>query len=451
VNNFLPLLEQLQPLSLAVGLGFGMLALVLPLLILLGRSQRRRLILCLRLEQKEKEFALLGEELDRLRQERNQLARECREIDIENASLQTACNVMRQQVEERATLLAQTRRQIEQDFRLLTGEIMNEKEQTLNRRHESTLNALLRPFHDQLTEFKRRVEDVHDREARDRVSMLREIHHLKELNQQVSTEAANLAEALRGKSKLQGLWGEMVLSRLLESSGLRNGREFAVQVQLKGEDGAAYQPDALVYLPENRTVIIDAKVSLKAFANAHQAEDEAGRTTCIRQHLDSIRKHVASLSGKQYQRLTGFGSLDFVLLFIPIEGAFQLAVEQDPELLVHAMSRKVILASPSTLLAILRTIHHLWRMDEQNRNGLAIAKQAGNLYDKLVGFAEAFEEIGLRFNQAQQAWHTARNRLATGQGNIIARTEALKELGVQPAKDLPAALKQTASAQGESS
>ena len=451
MNNFLPLLEQLQPVSLAVGFGFGVLLLVLPLLILLGRCQRRRLILGLRLEQKEKEFALLGEELDRLRQERNQLARECREIDIENASLQTACNVMRQQVEERATLLAQTRRQIEQDFRLLTGEIMNEKEQTLNRRHESTLNALLRPFHDQLTEFKRRVEDVHDREARDRVSMLREIHHLKELNQQVSTEAANLAEALRGKSKLQGLCGEMVLSRLLEASGLRNGREFAVQVHLKGEDGAAYQPDALVYLPENRTVIIDAKVSLKAFANAHQAEDEAGRTTCIRQHLDSIRKHVASLSGKQYQRLTGFGSLDFVLLFIPIEGAFQLAVEQDPELLVHAMSRKVILASPSTLLAILRTIHHLWRMDEQNRNGLAIAKQAGNLYDKLVGFAEAFEEIGLRFNQAQQAWHTARNSLATGQGNIITRTEALKELGVQPAKDLPAALKQTTSAQGESS
>lgn len=451
MNDLLPLLDQLHPLSLAVGLGVGVVTLVLPLLILLGRGQRHRLVLALRLEQAKKEVGQLGEELEQLRQERNQLARECREIDIENASLQTACNVMRQQVEERETLLARTRRQIEQDFRLLAGEIMNEKEATLNRRHESALNALLRPFHDQLTEFKRRVEDVHDREARDRVSMLREIHHLKELNQQVSSEAANLAEALRGKNKLQGLWGEMVLTRLLEASGLRSGREFAVQVHLKGEDGAAYQPDALVYLPENRTIIIDAKVSLKAFANAHQAEDEAGRATCIRQHLDSIKRHVASLSSKQYQRLTGFGSLDFVLLFIPVEGAFQLAVEQEPELLVHAMNRKVVLASPSTLLAILRTIHHLWRMDEQNRNGLAIAKQAGNLYDKLVGFAEAFEEIGLRFNQAQQAWHTARNRLATGQGNIIARTEALKALGVQPAKDLPAALKQTASAQGESS
>jgi DNA recombination protein RmuC len=444
VNDLLPLLDQLHPLSLAVGLGAGVVTLVLPLLILLGRGQRHRLVLALRLEQAKKEVGQLGEELEQLRQERNQLARECREIDIENASLQTACNVMRQQVEERETLLARTRRQIEQDFRLLAGEIMNEKEATLNRRHESALNALLRPFHDQLTEFKRRLEDVQNREARDRVTMLREIHHLKELNQQVSSEAANLAEALRGKNKLQGLWGEMVLTRLLEASGLRSGREFAVQVHLKGEDGAAYQP-------EHRTIIIDAKVSLKAFANAHQAEDEAGRATCIRQHLDSIKRHVASLSSKQYQRLTGFGSLDFVLLFIPVEGAFQLAVEQEPELLVHAMNRKVVLASPSTLLAILRTIHHLWRMDEQNRNGLAIAKQAGNLYDKLVGFAEAFEEIGLRFNQAQQAWHTARNRLATGQGNIIARTEALKALGVQPAKDLPAALKQTASAQGESS
>ena len=173
MNDLLPLLDQLHPLSLAVGLGAGVLTLVLPLLILLGRGQRHRLVLALRLEQAEKEVGQFGEELEQVRQERNQLARECREIDIENASLQTACNVMRQQVEERETLLARTRRQIEQDFRLLAGEIMNDKETTLNRRHESTLNALLRPFHDQLTEFKRRLEDVQNREARDRVTMLR--------------------------------------------------------------------------------------------------------------------------------------------------------------------------------------------------------------------------------------------------------------------------------------
>ena len=450
MNTLLPLVGQLHPLSLVVGLGLALLTTALPLLVFLIRGQRRRLVLDLRLEQGARDLVRLEEELVLLRQERNQLARECREIDIENASLQTACNVMRQQVEEREELLAENRRQIEQDFRLLAGKVLGEKEETLSRRHESALNALLRPFHDQLAEFRRRVEDVYDRESRDRVSMLREIRHLQQLNQQVSSEAASLAEALRGKSKLQGLWGEMVLSRLLEASGLRSGKEFAVQVHLKGEDGAAYQPDALVYLPENRTVIIDAKVSLKAFASAHQEDDATRRAAFVSQHLDSIRRHVASLSAKQYQRLTGLGSLDFVLLFLPVEGAFQLAVEQDPDLLVQAMNRKVVLASPSTLLAILRTIHHLWRLDEQNRNGLIIAKQAGNLYDKIVGFAEVFEEIGLRLNQTQQAWHTARNRLATGQGNLIARTEALKHLGVQPAKDLPEALKQTAFAQGDS-
>ena len=450
MNTLLPLVGQLHPLSLVVGLGLALLTTALPLLVFLIRGQRRRLVLDLRLEQGAKDLVRIEEELVLLRQERNQLARECREIDIENASLQTACNVMRQQVEEREELLAENRRQIEQDFRLLAGKVLGEKEEALSRRHESALNSLLRPFHDQLAEFRRRVEDVYDRESRDRVSMLREIRHLQQLNQQVSSEAASLAEALRGKSKLQGLWGEMVLSRLLEASGLRSGKEFAVQVHLKGEDGAAYQPDALVYLPENRTVIIDAKVSLKAFASAHQEDDATRRAAFVSQHLDSIRRHVASLSAKQYQRLTGFGSLDFVLLFLPVEGAFQLAVEQDPDLLVQAMNRKVVLASPSTLLAILRTIHHLWRLDEQNRNGLIIAKQAGNLYDKIVGFAEVFEEIGLRLNQTQQAWHTARNRLATGQGNLIARTEALKHLGVQPAKDLPEALKQTAFAQGDS-
>jgi DNA recombination protein RmuC len=205
----------------------------------------------------------------------------------------------------------------------------------------------------------------------------------------------------------------------------------------------------LIHLPENRSIIIDAKMSLKAFLETHQTTEAERLQRAVRQHLDSIRKHVAQLAAKQYHQLVGLGTIDFVLLFIPIEGAFQLAVEQDPELLVSAMNRKVILTSPSTLLAILRTINHLWRMDEQNRNSLTIAKQAGNLYDKLVGFIEAFEEIGLRLNQTQQAWHTAKNRLASGQGNLIARAEALRKLGVQSSKELPEALRQSASVQGD--
>jgi len=415
----------------------------LAFLFVFNRCQQRQWTLSLRLERLQEQSRAHDVEVERLRTERNELAKECRQIDTENASLRTACTAMQQQIQERNALLAETRNQIEQDFQLLAGKIINEKGELLNRQHASALTLLLRPFHDQLLEFRKKVEEVYDREARDRVSMIKEIEHLKQLNRQISVEAANLAEALRGSNKLQGQWGEMILARLLEASGLRNGTEFALQVSLKTDDGTTLQPDALIYLPEKRTVIIDAKVSLKAFAEAHATRDEGQRQQQIKLHLDSIGRQINLLASKQYQQLTGSGSLDFVLLFIPIEGAFQLAVEQDPEILVSAMQRKVILTSPSTLLAILRTVHHLWRLDEQNRNSLVIAKQAGNLYDKFVGFTEAFEEIGLRLNQTQQAWHTARNRLSSGQGNLIARSEILKNLGVQSSKQLPDSLKTT--------
>ncbi len=449
MNLLIPTLDHLQLSSFLVGGTTGIVLALIVFLLTYNKSQRQQLTLSLRLERLREESRYFEQEMHRLRLERNELAKECRAIDADNASLQTSCDAMRQQVEEREILLAEARKQIEQDFQFLAGKIISEKGELLNKQHESALTLLLRPFHDQLHEFKKKVEDVYDRDSRDRVSMIKEIEHLKQLNQQVSSDAANLAAALRGKSKLQGLWGEMVLTKLLEASGLRSGKEFAVQVSLKTSEGANNQPDVLVYLPENRTVIIDAKVSLKAFMEAHEAQDDNQKRQCIKQHIDSIKKHIHSLAAKQYHQLTNSGSLDFVLLFIPIEGAFQLAVEQEPELLTNAMHRKIILTSPSTLLAILKTIHHLWRMDEQNRNSLIIAKQAGSLYDKFVGFAEAFEEIGLRLNQTQQAWHTTKNRLTSGQGNLIARTEALKRLGVQSSKELPDSLKHASSPQGE--
>jgi len=451
VNPLLAFFSQPQFTTFLLGSAAGALLAALFFFIAFNRSHRRQWALSLRLERLQEQSRSHDAEIERLRTERNELAKECRRLDTENASLQTVCAALQQQIQERNTLLAETRKQIEQDFHLLAGKIINERGELLTSQHASALTLLLRPFHDQLLEFKKKVEEVYESDARDRVSIIKEIEHLKQLNRQVSADAANLTEALRGGNKLQGQWGEMILARLLEASGLRNGTEFALQVSLKADDGSTLQPDALVYLPENRTVIIDAKVSLKAFTEAHNAPSEGQRQQQIKLHLESIRRQINLLAGKQYQQLTGFGSLDFVLLFLPIEGAFQLAVEQEPEILINAMQRKVILASPSTLLAILRTVHHLWRLDEQNRNSLAIAKQAGNLYDKFVGFVEAFEEIGLRLNQTQQAWHTARNRLSTGQGNLIARTEALKNLGVQSSKQLPDSLKTSTSVAGEPS
>jgi DNA recombination protein RmuC len=449
VNLLLPTLDQLQLSSFCLGLTVATVVAVILFLLARSSSQQRQLSLALRVERLQEESGEDEAEIQRLRLERNELARECRELDTDNASLQTSYNAMRQQVEERELLLTEARKQIEQDFQFLAGKIISEKGELLNKQHESSLTLLLRPFHDQLLDFKKKVEDVYDRDSRDRVTMIKEIEHLKQLNQQVSTDAANLAEALRGSNKLQGQWGEMVLTKLLEASGLRNGQEFAVQVSLKTDEGSTYQPDVLVYLPENRTVVIDAKVSLKAFTDAHAALDEPQKQQHLTQHLQSIKKHISMLAAKKYHQLTDSGSLDFVLLFIPIEGAFQVAVTQDPEILTSALHRKVILASPSTLLAILKTIHHLWRIDEQNRNSLLIAKQAGNLYDKFVGFTEAFEEVGLRLNQTQQSWHTAKNRLSSGQGNLIAKAEALKHLGVQTSKNLPDSCKHTSSSQEE--
>nr|WP_320011406.1 DNA recombination protein RmuC [uncultured Desulfobulbus sp.] len=441
--------DQIDPTSFTFGVGFSLFFAVILLLVLQMRVQRRQLTLSLKLERYEDETDILRRELKEVRHEYDLLIRECRQLETENASLQTSYRGLQQQLQEREILLEETRTQIKRDFQILAGQALQEKGESLNQQHTSTLTHLLRPFQDQILDFKSKVEDIYDRDSRDRVSMLKEIEHLKTLNQQISSEAANLTQALRGSNKLQGQWGEMILAKLLENSGLRSGKEFQTQVHHISQDGSALRPDVIVHLPDERTVIIDAKVSLKAFQDAHNTEDEQEKTLLIRQHLDSVRKQVSLLAGKQYQQLSEVGSLDFVLLFIPIEGAFQLAVEQDPELLTASMQKKVILTSPSTLLAILRTIHHLWRLDEQNRNGLVIAKQAGNLYDKFVGFAEAFEEIGFRLTQAQQSWHTARNRLSTGQGNLVARAEALKELGVQASKTLPESLSSTSSLSGE--
>lgn len=451
MQSIITLANQLDTTSLLLGAMVGALLVAVFFFWALSRAHRRQWALSLRLERLQESSRASDLTQERLRTERNQLSKECRQLASETAALQTACTALQRQIQERSALLEETRKHIEQNFHLLAGKIIVEKGESLASQHASALTLLLRPFHEQLLEFKRKVEETYDSDARDRVSMLKEIEHLKQLTRQMSSDASGLSEALRGNNTVQGQWGEMILTRILEASGLRNGTEFAVQVSLKAEDGSTLQPDVLIYLPDKRTIIIDAKVSLKAFSEAHAASSETVKQQQIKLHLDSIKRHIKLLSAKQYQQLPGLGALDFVLLFIPIEGAFQLAVEQDPEILVESMQRKVILASPSTLLAILRTVHHVWRMDAQNRNSLLIAKQAGNLYDKFVGFSEAFEEIGLRLNQTQQAWHTARNRLSTGQGNLIARTEALKDLGVQTNRHLPDALKNSFLSPGDPS
>jgi DNA recombination protein RmuC len=328
---------------------------------------------------------------------------------------------------------------MEKDFQILAERVFSEKNKTIASRHLEELGTLLSPVREQLSDFKKKVEDVYDRESRDRISLVKEIEHLKTLNLQISEDAVSLTNALKGQSKVQGLWGEMVLERLLEDCGLQRGREFDTQVRLQG-GGQNRVPDVLVRLPQERTIVIDAKVSLTAYEQACRTEGESEHTSHLRSHLDSVKRHISGLATKEYHLLEELESPDYVILFLPTEGAFQAAVSMDPELIAWSMQQKIVLASPSTLLAILRTVNHMWRQEDQNRNSLAIAKQAGSLYDKFVGFVEAFEEIGSRLQQAGNAWETARKRLATGRGNLISRAETLKELGVQSGKNLPSSV-----------
>ncbi len=423
----------------------GILCTAVPILLYnlmqFNRLSRRNLGLSIRLEQASRNTSRLDVEIERLRGERDTLLVQNRQTAETTAGLQADLINTRQLMQERENLVEITRRQMEQDFQLLAGRILTEKGQELTSRHVSDLQTLFEPMREQLLSFKRKVEDVYDKESRDHAALRRELELLRDLNQQLSTDALHLTQALQGKSKIQGQWGEMILEKLLEDSGLRKGSEFETQVGMHNEQGRLQQPDVVVHLPRNRDIIIDAKVSLKAWAQAAHEQDQKKQQKLLKQHLHSLHSHIKGLSAKKYQQLSEINTLDFVLLFIPAEGAFQAAISQEPDLLTQAMRKKIILAGPSTLLAILRTIHHLWRLDEQGRNGLTIAKQAGNLYDKFVGFAEAFEEIGFRLEQSRQSWQTARKRLVSGRGNLVDRVESLKELGIQPGRNLPNTIK----------
>jgi DNA recombination protein RmuC len=436
-ENFTALMGQIHGPSLLLGLSIGAAVMGIILLVVYNRVQRGYLLLSLRMEQAVKNNRRLEDEAGQLRRERNGLREQNHRLERETINLEAGLRETRNIARERQQLFEQTRQQMEDDFGNLSRKVLAEQGRVLRVQHTDGLETLLLPVRDQLDGFKKKVEDVYDRESRDRVSLIKEIEHLKNLNERISRDAVNLTQALQGTNKLQGQWGEMVLERLLEESGLRSGREFETQVSIRDEQGKLKQPDVIIHLPGKREVIIDAKVSLNSYLEACRTGDAEKQELHLKSHLLSLQKHISGLSSKQYQQLPGLTTVDFVLLFIPVEGAFQAAVSEKPDLLTQAMRRRVVIAGPSTLLAILRTIHHMWRLDEQGRNGLVIAKEAGNLYDKFVGFVEAFTEVGVRLDQAKQSWQMAEKRLATGKGNLISRAASLKKLGVQPGKELP--------------
>ncbi len=330
-------------------------------------------------------------------------------------------------------------------FKNLANEILEDKSKRFTEQNAASLDALLKPLQTKLTEFKEQVSNSYGNEARERHALKSEIERLANLNLRMSDETRSLTQALKGDSKVQGNWGELVLESILESSGLRKGEEYVVQDSHTQSDGSRLQPDVVIKLPEGRSLVVDSKVSITAYARHTETTDADTAERELAAHIQSLRQHIQGLSGKNYSSLYGGGSVDFVLMFVPIEPAFLLALKTAPNLYQEALAKNIVLVCPSTLMATLRTVAHLWRQDHQNRNALEIAKQCGSLYDKFVGFVDDLEKLGQRLDQAQTSYHDAFNKLKTGKGNLIRSAERVRELGVKPSKNLSAPLIESSS------
>ena len=320
-------------------------------------------------------------------------------------------------------------------FKALASDILDTNSKRFAEQNQTGLSQILDPLRQRIADFQKKVEDVYVEEGRDRSALKEQVRQLVSLNQTLSEDAKNLTSALRGSAKSQGNWGELILERVLEASGLRKNEEYFVQDSQTNEDGKRQQPDVVINLPEQRRLVVDSKVSLVAYERLSSSADEAERAQGLRQHLESVRSHVKGLSDKRYQHLYG-QSLDFVLMFVPIEPAFMVAVTNDQQLFMDAWERNVLLVSPSTLLFVVRTVAHLWRQEAQNRNAQEIAKRGAELYDRLVGFVEELRSVGDKLGAAQTAYTNAEKKLATGRGNVIRQAELLRELGVKPTKQL---------------
>ncbi|WP_161959165.1 MULTISPECIES: DNA recombination protein RmuC [Pseudomonas] len=393
-----------------------------------------------------REVELLREECDERRdavqawnQERAIKEAELRQLDASRSALQAELREQQDSHQQRLNDLQGSRDELRAQFAELAGKIFDEREQRFAETSQQQLGQLLNPLKERIQSFEKRVEESYQSEARERFSLGKELERLQQLNLRLSNEATNLTQALKGQ-KTQGNWGELILERVLEHAGLEKGREYQTQVSLKSADGERFQPDVLIMLPGDKQVVVDAKVSLTAWQQYVSAADEVIGQAALKQHVLSLRNHVKGLSGKDYKRLEGLHSLDFVLLFVPIEAAFAAALQVEPNLFQEAFDRHIVIVSPTTLLATLRVIDSLWKQERQSQNAREIAERAGWLYDKFVLFIQDLDEVGNRLQQLDKAYGAARNKLIEGRGNLVSRSEQLRLLGARASKSLPADL-----------
>ncbi|EDL53314.1 MULTISPECIES: DNA recombination protein RmuC [Vibrio] len=346
--------------------------------------------------------------------------------------------------QEKLELLQQSELRLKEQFERLANQVFEAKTAKVDAQNRQSLEGILSPLKEQLEGFKKQVNDSFSQEAKERHTLVHELKNLQRLNDQMTKEAMNLTQALKGDNKQQGNWGEVVLARVLAESGLREGHEYQTQVSLQNEAGKRYQPDVIVHLPQEKQVVIDSKMVLVAYERYFNAETDAERDRALSDHLIALRNHIRGLSQKDYHQLKGIRSLDYVLMFIPVEPAFQVAIQADPSLVKEAMESNIILVSPTTLLVALRTIDNLWRNDRQNQNAQVIADKASKLYDKLRLFVDDMEGLGGALDKANQSYQGAMNKLATGRGNAIRQAESFKQLGVEVKRSISPSLTEIA-------
>jgi DNA recombination protein RmuC len=398
-----------------------------------------------KLHEKESEIRLLADRESRLVSRSNELEGEvaserlkAEEAGVKLAGIEADFRNVNEKLLTQKTEIAEMQQRLTSEFKVLANEILKQHATEFTQSNQKNIGEILNPLKEKIKDFEEKVQKAYDQEGRDKSSLKTEILHLLELNKRLSEDAENLTKALKGDVKKQGNWGEMVLERVLERSGLVKGENYLREYTAINRHGEAIRPDVVIKLPDNKHIIVDAKVSLVAYEAYVSADDQGMKDKFLRQHIDALRNQIKILSEKDYQGSEMFDTPDFVLLFMPMESAFSLALQNDPELFGYAWDRKIVIVSPTTLLATLMTISAIWKQEKQTQNALEIARQGGALYDKFVAFITDLEKMGTQMKQLESTYSEARNKLSEGRGNLVVRAESLRKLGAKVSKVIPA-------------
>jgi len=385
----------------------------------------------------EDRYAMLKEEHDKVLNELHDEREKSQSLNTRISKAETEFTNLRQKLAEQKTEMEELQKKFTIEFENVANKILKTHSQEFTQSNFKNIGEILNPLKDRIGDFEKKVSEVYDKELRDKISLREEVKKLYELNSRISEEANNLTKALKGDSKKQGNWGEIVLEKILERSGLTKGQEYEVQYSTENEEGRRVQPDVVIKLPDNKHIIVDSKVSLVAYERFVNSADDDERQQFIKDHLLSLRTHIKELSQKNYQSAKDINSPDFVLLFVPIESSFGLAVQADQQLFSDAWESKIVIVSPSTLLATLKTIASIWKQENQTKNAIEIARQGGALYDKFVGFIDVLKKVGERIVQLQSSYDDAMGKLHSGTGNLVSRAESIRKLGIKTQKRLP--------------